>query len=249
VPEDSLKEYLGKWDDPPYTGGKGYTPTFAPRATYAAMVTRMDRDIGSLIDKLKELKLDEKTIIIFSSDNGPLYDKLGGTDCDFFNSNGGLRGRKGGMYEGGIRVPCIVSAPGITRPGSESSRVSGFEDWLPTILELIGAKAPRNVDGISLVPTLKGEKQEERPFLYRESPGYGGQQMIRVGDWKALRQNLVGKGKEIKIKTELYHMKDDPTESKDLAAKEPEILAKLEKLMKDQHTVNPNFPIPVLDGK
>jgi arylsulfatase A len=245
VPEEAVKEYSGKWDDPPYPGGKSYTPTFEPRATYAGMVTRMDRDIGRLMERIREYGLDRKTIFVFSSDNGPLFDKLGGTDCEFFNSHGGLRGRKGSMYEGGIRVPCIVCVPGVVKPGTESDRVTGFEDWMPTLLELCGAKAPSGIDGISFVPTLRGEKQPEREFLYRESPGYGGQQTVRVGRWKAVRQNL--NGKKGTPKTELYDLDADPTESRDVSATQPEVLARLEKVMKEQHRRSEAFPIELLD--
>ena len=247
VPPDSLKEYAGKWDDPPYPGGKGYTPTFNPRATYAAMVTRMDRDIGRLVAHLTKLGLEKNTVIVFTSDNGPLYGNLGGTDCEFFNSHGGLRGRKGSLYEGGFREPGIVWWPGKIAPGV-SDRVTGFEDWMPTILELTGgANTPKGLDGISFAPTLLGQKQELRAFLYREFPGYGGQQMVMVGKWKAVRQKLKPLAKNATPKTELYDLSADPTEATDVAAKHPAELAKLEKLMAEQHTPNPEFPIKVLD--
>lgn len=247
VPEDSLKEYAGKWDDPPYPGGKGYTPTFQPRATYAAMVTRMDRDIGRLVDHLTKLGLEKNTVIVFTSDNGPLYDKLGGTDCDFFDSHGGLRGRKGSLYEGGVRVPGIVWWPGKFTP-AVSERVVGFEDWLPTILDLTGGtNTPKGLDGISFAPTLRGEKQDERPFLYREFPGYTGQQMAMAGKWKAVRQTLNPLPKDGKPVTELYDLTADPKEATDVAAKHPDVLATLEKLMGEQHAPNPVFPIKVLD--
>jgi arylsulfatase len=131
-----------------------------------------------------DLGLSDRTIFVFSSDNGPLYDQLGGTDCEFFNSNGGLNGRKGSVYEGGTLVPTIVRWKGRVQPDVASDRVSGFEDWLPTLPELTGASslAPA-ADGISFAPTLLGLRQEERPFLYREFPAYGGQQCIRIGDW------------------------------------------------------------------
>ncbi len=192
VPDDSLKQYEGVFPETPYPGGKGYLPNRTPRATYAAMITRMDTEVGRLMALVKELGLDEKTMVIFTSDNGPLYEQLGGTDTDFFASAGNFRGRKGSYYEGGFRVPCIVRWPGKIAAGTTSDHVSGFEDWLPTILELAGAKdaIPAGTDGVSLAPALLGQKQEPRPFLYRESPGYGGQQAVRVGDWKLVRQNL-----------------------------------------------------------
>jgi arylsulfatase A-like enzyme len=247
VPQDSLKEYAGKWDDPPYTGSKSYLPHFQPRAAYAAMVTRMDREIGRLMARINELGLDRKTIFVFSSDNGPLYDHLGGTDCEFFNSHGGLRGRKGSLYEGGVRVPCIVRWPGVIAAGKESDRVTGFEDWMPTLLELTGAQLPKGLDGISFAPTLRGAKQDERPFLYREFPGYGGQQSVRVGNWKAVRQKLNPLPATGSPKTELYDMANDGTESHDVAEKHADVVARLEELMRQQHTPNKEFPIRVLD--
>ena len=167
VPEDSLAEYRGRFDDQPYDGSRGYLPHQYPRAAYAAMVTRMDREIGRLMDLVKELGLDGNTLFIFSSDNGPLYNRLGGTDCEFFNSHGGLRGRKGSLYEGGFRVPTLVRWAGRIKGGTTSDYVSGFEDWIPTLLELIGAKAatPAGLDGVSLAPILLGRKQDPRPFL------------------------------------------------------------------------------------
>ena len=156
------------------------------------MIVRMDREIGRLLDLLQQLGLDERTIVVFTSDNGPLYDELGGTDTDFFESAGDLRGRKGSVYEGGVRVPCLVRWKGRIKAGAESDRVTGFEDWLPTLLELAGAPSaiPEGTDGTSFAPTLLGKKQAPREFLYRETPGYGGQQSVRVGDWKAVRQRL-----------------------------------------------------------
>ena len=206
VPEDSLAEYRGRWPDPPYRGDKSYLPHPSPRAAYAAMVTRMDREVGRILDLVRELGLDERTIVVFTSDNGPTYDRLGGSDSEFFRSAGPFRGLKGSLYEGGVRVPAIVRWPGRVPAGMVSERVTGFEDWLPTLLELAGAKeaTPRETDGISFAPTLLGRAQEPRPFLYREFAGYGGQQSVRVGDWKGVRQGL---GKPGPLRLELYDLK------------------------------------------
>ena len=256
VPDDSLQQYVGLWDDPPYKGGNGYLPHFSPRAAYAAMITRMDREIGRILALVEELGLDENTIFVFSSDNGPLngvHAHLAGTDCDFFNSNGGLRDGKGTLYEGGFRVPGIVRWKGHIRPGTVSDRVTGFEDWLPTLLELANLKdrIPEDIDGISFAPTLLGEKQPERPFLYREFPAYGGQQCIRVGDWKVVRQNLLGGKKSAaqgkKPTLELYNIAADPREEHDVAAEHPDIVARLTRLMSQQHTPSKQFPFPALD--
>ena len=257
VPDDSLEEYVGKWDDPPYPGGKGYLPHFKPKAAYAAMITRMDRDIGRAMDLVAELGLDEETIFVFTSDNGPLHgthEGLGGTDSLFFNSHGGLRDGKGAIYEGGVRVPCVVRWKGKVKAGTVSDRVTGFEDWMPTLVELAGGdlkkEVPEGTDGISFAPTLLGKEQPARDFLYREFAGYEGQQAAWSGDWKAVRRNLSpGKGKEPVVKTELYHLKIDATESTDVAKEHPEVLAELEKIMEREHVTSPHFPIQALDGK
>lgn len=253
VPEDSLKEYQNAFEEEPYVGGRGYLPHRTPRAAYAAMITRLDREIGRVMRLIHELGLDARTLFVFSSDNGPLYDRLGGTDTEFFNSAAGLRGRKGSLYEGGIRVPLIVRWSGMVRPGVVSDRVTGFEDWLPTLLELSGASAkiPGDVDGVSFAATLRGEEQAARPFLYREFPGYGGQQMVRVGDWKAVRQRLrpaaAKKSPEGAGRIELYDLRGDPSEERDVAADHPELVRKLAAIMREQHVASPEFPIPALD--
>jgi len=252
VPEDSLAEYRGKFDDAPYTGTNGYLPHFTPRAAYAAMITRMDRDIGRIMSLVRELGLDEKTIFVFTSDNGPLYNRLGGTDTEFFNSASGLRGRKGALYEGGIRVPLIVRWKGRIAANSVSERVTGFEDWLPTLMELLGETktVPRDVDGLSFAPTLLGRRQEPRAFLYREFPAYNGWQSVRIGDWKGVRHPINPRGRNApqpKLAIELYDLKSDPNETTDVAARHPEIVARMEKVMAEQHTASELFPFPVLD--
>ncbi|MCA9147619.1 MAG: sulfatase-like hydrolase/transferase, partial [Planctomycetales bacterium] len=167
---------------------------------------------------LDELQLSDHTLVVFSSDNGTTHlDQE--VDFTFFKSVGELRGLKGSLYEGGVRVPTLARWPGHIKAGSESSRVSGFEDWLPTIMEVVGGadRVPKDVDGISLLPTLLGKDQPERPFLYREFGGYGGQQTIRVGKWKAVRQNL----RKGTVRTELYDMESDVGEQHDVAAEHP----------------------------
>ena len=252
VPDDSLAEYRGKFPEAPYPGGRGYLPHPTPRAAYAAMITRLDREIGRLMDLVHELGLDQQTIFIFTSDNGPLYDELGGTDTDFFDSARGLRGRKGSLYEGGVRVPLLVRWPGHIAPGTTSPRVTGFEDWLPTFLDLAGAAqdTPKHIDGFSFAPDLLGKKHAARSFLYREFPSYGGQQSVRVGDWKAVRQKLLPRGAKApapNLHIELYDLTSDPNETTDVAAQHPELAAKMEKLLRDQHTASKEFPFPALD--
>lgn len=254
VPDDSLKEFEGKFPEEPYDGSRGYLPHRTPRAAYAAMITRMDHEVGKLLNLLKELGLEDNTIVVFTSDNGPLYDKLGGTDTDFFDSAHGLRGRKGSFYEGGFREPCVVRWPGKIKAGTVSDRVTGFEDWLPTLVELIGSKdaTPEGRDGISFAATLLGEKQESRPFLYRESPGYGGQQSVRIGDWKGIRTNLSPRPKAKDQKAgeiELYDLATDAAETKNVAADHPDVVAKIATIMKEQHVPTKLWPLRAIDGQ
>ncbi|MEZ6125112.1 MAG: arylsulfatase [Planctomycetaceae bacterium] len=248
VPDEDLKPYqqLG-WTDPPFTkeAGYGYTPHFTPRAAYAAMISRMDRYIGNILALLDELKLSENTIVVFSSDNGTTHlDQE--VDFTFFKSVGELRGLKGSLYEGGVRVPTLVRWPGHVAAGSSSDFVSGFEDWLPTFLSAVGAadSIPGDCDGINLLPMLEGKSQQARPFLYREFGGYGGQQSVRKGDWKAVRQNLQKGG----IKTELYNIADDVSETTDVAQQHPDIVKELEQLMAEQHVKSDLFQLRAIDG-
>ena len=249
VPEDSLREYAGSFPETPYRGDQSYLPHRTPHAAYAAMISRMDQEIGRVVALVDELGLREDTLIVFTSDNGPLWDRTGGTDTAFFNSNAGLRGRKGSLYEGGVRVPGIVAWPGHIHPRTESRRRIGFEDWLPTLMELAGwrDKIPKGLDGVSFAPTLLGRHQSERGFLYREFPAYGGQQAVWVGPWKAVRQKLTVKNEPVVLRTELYHLEDDPQETHDVAAEHPRRLAALERLLAREHVPSRDFPIPILD--
>lgn len=248
VPDEDLKPYLELgWKDPPFTRGKGYgyTPHFTPRAAYAAMITRLDRYVGNIVRELEKQGVRDNTMIVFTSDNGTTHLGLE-VDYNFFESVGELRGLKGSLYEGGVRVPTLVNWPGRVAAGSTSDRISGFEDWMPTLLDIAGAgvQAPDDTDGISLAPTLFGKQQKPRPFLYREFAGYGGQQSIRAGDWKAIRQNMA-KGQ---LKTELYNLHDDIGETKDVASDNPEVVARLENLMKQEHVPSEMFPLRAIDG-
>lgn len=256
VPDDTLNEYVGQWDDPPYEGGKGYLPHPTPRAAYAAMVTRMDRDVGRMMDLIDELKLTENTIFVFTSDNGPTYDRLGGSDSDFFESAGPLKGLKGSLYEGGIRVPMIVRWPNRVAAGTTSNRPTAFDDWLPTLLDLANStpSIPQNIDGVSFAPTLTGhpDKQQPREFLYWEFPSYGGQQAVRMGDWKGVRQNLLKKrkpGETVDMSVELYHLGDDIGEQKNVADAHPEIVEKMTRIMQEQHIPSTRFPFAPLDAE
>jgi arylsulfatase len=247
VPEDSLVEYRGKWDDPPYTGGKGYRPHPHPRAAYAAMVTRMDRTVGRIVELVDELGLGENTLIVFTSDNGATHGGVGGSDSEFFDSVGPLRGLKGSVYEGGIRVPFIARWTGKIKPSTTSDLPCAAYDLLPTFCDASGEAGPRRpseIDGISFLPTLLGRGEQRRhEFLYWEFPSYGGQQAVRMGDWKGVRQALA-KGT---IKTELYNLSKDISEHHDVAAEQPKIVAQIEKIMAQSHVPSNLFPLKALD--
>ena len=155
---------------------------------------------------------------------------------------------KGPVYEGGIRIPCVVAWKGHIEPGSTIDRVTGFEDWLPTLMELVGVQAPNGLDGISFAPTLLGKKQKEREFLYREFPSYGGQQALRMGEWKGVRQDLNRTGKQYNPDSfELYNLKTDPDESDDVADNYPDIVKQMQAIMKREHVKSELFPIRALD--
>lgn len=247
VPDEELQQYtdLG-WTDPPFTRSKGgYTPHFKPRAAYAAMISKLDQNVGKLLSLLHDLGLEENTVVVFTSDNGTTH--LGEeVDYEFFDSVGELRGLKGSLYEGGIRVPTIVRWPGKIPAGTTSDFVSGFEDWMPTLLDLIGERqaTPQGIDGISIASTLQGRKQVQRPYLYREFPGYGGQQFIRIGDMKAIRQGM-GRGN---LDIELYNIADDIGETKDLAAKYPDLVAEFAKKMLQVRSPSTEFPLIPIDA-
>ncbi len=246
VPDAELQPYSElKWLDPPFTAANGgYTPHFTPRAAYAAMISHLDSDVGAVMKQLKDLGLEDHTLVIFSSDNGTTHlDQE--VDYGYFDSVGELRGLKGSLYEGGVRVPTIVRWPSHVATGSTSDYVSGFEDWTPTIMHAIGAATaiPATIDGIDLLPMLTGKPQPLRPFLYREFPGYGGQQTIRVGDWKAVRQGMARGNLDV----ELYNIATDVGEQHNVAAEHPEIVEQLTKLMAKQHHPSELFPLRPFD--
>ena len=212
------------------------------------MITRMDMYIGRVLALLKELGLEKNTIVVFTSDNGTTHLKRE-VDYDFFASVKPLRGLKGSLYEGGLRVPLIVRWPGRIKANTTSNLITGLEDWLPTLLDLAGAKAPipRGVDGISIAPTLKGHRQRPREFLYREFSGYGGQQAVWMGRWKGIRQKILRQNNPTPLKIELYDLESDISEARDVAVDHPEIVSRIRTLMQQQHQASRVFPIKPLD--
>ena len=250
IPDEELKPYLGKWNDPPFTRetGYGYTPHFTPRAAYAAMISRLDGDVGRIMAQLERLGLDDSTLVMFSSDNGTTHlDQE--VDYKFFDSVGPLRGLKGSLYEGGIRVPMIARWKGKIKPSTTTNLPSAFCDVMPTLAEVAGAEVPAGIDGISFLPTLLGqpEKQKKHDFLYWEFTGYGGQQAVRMGPWKAVRQNMLRKNNPDPLKIELFNLAEDVGEQHDLAAEKPEIVKKARDLMSREHTPSQIFKMPPLD--
>jgi arylsulfatase len=257
VPEDSLSEYDGVFpDDPPAAAQGSYVACERPRATYAAMVTRLDRSVGRVLALLKELGLDDDTIVFFTSDNGGAFGqvtqgdfefrpgRLGGTDYVFFNSTGPFRAFKGSVYEGGLRVPFIARWPGKIKPGAVSDLPAALYDVLPTLAQIAGAQPPRDTDGLSLLPALSGRgRQRKHEFLFWDFNGYGGQQALRLGDWKGVRRNI----NQGKTQIELYNLKNDVGEKRDLAAQQPALVKRLERLMAEQHRPSELFPFKALD--
>jgi len=207
---------------------------------YAAMISRLDRDVGSILEKLKTSGLSKKTIIIFTSDNGPHSE--GGYNPDYFNSNGPLRGIKRDLYEGGIRVPMIAWWPGKIPADTISSHVSAFWDIMPTLAEITGAALPKKIDGMSMLSELLGKSstQKDHEYLYWEFHEQGGKQALRKNDWKAIRLNV---RLFPNAEPQLYNLGKDPGETTDLADEYPEMTAEIKKLMTSARTESEEFPL------
>ena len=190
VPEDSLAEYRGRWPETPVTTSKHYANHPTPRAAYAAMITRMDRDIGRLMEQLKELGLDDNTLVFFGSDNGAVF-PLTGTDPEFFRSNGNLRGYKQDLYEGASARRFIARWPGRIKPGTTSDYIGAIGTCCPRCARSPARTAPADIDGLSIAPTLLGQPgQKQHEYLYWEYQSAGRAQAVRFGDWKAVRNNV-----------------------------------------------------------
>jgi len=241
VPDEALAIYKDKFEEVPYLGEGGYLPHPTPKSVYAAMITHMDGHVGQILDLLEELKLEENTVVMFSSDNGATF--LPQVDTEFFNSHGGLRGHKGNLFEGGIRVPFIARWPRKIGEGTISNHIGGFQDILPTILDIAGVEVPEDIDGISILNELTGrDGQTDHVYLYWEYRSGGGWQAVRSDNWKALR-------KEINTKPdapiELYNLENDFSEKFDVAAKHPEIVDKMKKIMINAREPSEYFPMAI----
>jgi arylsulfatase A-like enzyme len=230
VPDAWRQKFVGKYDDKPAKGG-GYRDEDHPKATFVAMVSYLDDTVGQVLDKLREKGLAENTLVIFSSDNGPMSE--GGWTREHFDSNGPLRGGKRDMYEGGIRVPTIAWWPGTVAAGSSSDHVSGFWDYMPTACELAGVEGPERTDGISLVPTLTGQgQQQQHEYCYWEFYEQGGKQAVRAGKWKGIR---LGVNQDRNAPLELYDLAADLGETQNIADRHPEVVAQLAAMMEEAH--------------
>jgi arylsulfatase A len=238
VPEDSFAEYRGKFPEKAFSRPKSrYADQPEMRAAYAAMITRLDREVGRIVDLVRNLGQEQNTLFLFTSDNGAAGGIIGE---DYFNSSGGFRGHKQNLYEGGIRTPMIARWSGRVAAGATSSLPWSFCDMLPTLAEIAGVRAPRGIDGVSMAPTLLGRSQRRKPdWLYWELPRWIPKesrfaneipmQAARHGDWKVVRPNP---GAPL----ELYNLSTDRQERADLARSEPRILARMQAFLKSART-------------
>ncbi len=250
-PRESVEKFPENWDDVPFRGETGYLPHPRPRAGYAAMISDLDGYVGRVMAALAQAGVAENTLVIFTSDNGTTHPRpqskrfhVGGVDAAFFNSTGGLRGYKGSVYEGGIRVPMIARLPGRIERGAVSEMPSYFPDWFPTLCEAAGLAQPSGLDGESLWPVLTGSGKEtarSTPMLW-VFPEYEGQVAIRMGDLKLVRQ---------KLKTsapgpwEVYDLAADFAETKDLAASHADLIRQAEAVLRREVSENARFPVPI----
>jgi len=244
-PHDWVNHYPEEWDEQPYLGGRGYVPHPRPRAGYAAMISDLDEHVGTIVALIEELGLGEDTLIVFTSDNGPTHD-VGGVDTTFFESAGPLRGLKGSVYEGGIRIPMIARWTGTIEPGTTTDHQTCFQDLMATMADLTGRQAPADCDGISYLPTLMGQgEQVVHEYLVWEFHGYNGQKAVRIGDWKAVMTRIHRGNNEI----ELYNLAEDLGEENNVAGQHPDLVAQAREIFETDRTPNANFPMPAFDGE
>ena len=237
VPQKELMDFAGKPEmevEKPYAGcdegeyykNGGYGSQSYTHAAFATMVSILDKQVGEICATLDSLGIADNTIIVFTSDNGPHFE--GGADPDFFDGNGEFRGYKRDLYEGGIRVPMIIKWNDVVERNSRSNHMSAFWDFLPTMVDIIGAELPENIDGISFLPELTGRgEQKEHDYLYWEFHENNGRQAVRQGDWKAVKYDVHNDGK-----IELYDLSVDAAEEYDVSEMYPEKVAEMDSLMK-----------------
>ncbi len=206
---------------------------------YAAMVSRLDKDVGSIVEKVKSLGLQNNTLIIFTSDNGPMAESIEGI-TKLLNSNGDLRGGKRDMYEGGIRVPFIASWPNHIKQGTVSDELTAFWDFLPTVGDLVSIKIPSEANGISYLPTLLGKPQPEHKYLYWEFPAPNDYKIaVRAGKWKGIKSYAK---EDASVQWELYDLSEDAGETKNRADQQPEVISQMNEIINESHTYSSLFP-------
>lgn len=228
--------YEGYDDGPNYRQGP-YESQEESHAAFAAMVNVLDDQVGEIVNKLKELGLAENTLVVFSSDNGPHQE--GGADPEYFDSNGPLRGFKRDLYEGGIRVPTIAWWPGKIQAGRTTDHISAFWDLYPTFAEVAGIAVEKEVDGLSLLPTLLDEEdQQQHEYLYWEFHEKGGRVAVRKGDWKAVRYDVL---KNPDGPLELYNLAEDISEENDIASEHPGVVAEMNEILQEARTPSEVF--------
>lgn len=236
-PKEWVDRYPADWDKEPYRGDKDYLPHSRPRAAYAATISFLDHNVGLLLDRLKAAGLENNTLVVFTSDNGTTHD-VGGVDHAFFNSVSDLRGLKGQMYEGGIRVPFIASWPGRIPAGKVIDQPGYHADIMPTLCALTGSEAGRPY-GDNLLPVLTGETAAlatRRPMVWCTG-GYTGQAAVRIGDMKAIRRNLYTNP----TPWEVYNLAADRAETKDLAASRADVVTAAEDVLRREYQPAPEF--------
>lgn len=232
APEEAVNEYVGQFEGKPYLGEKSYASTPYPRATYAAMITYMDKQVGALMQLLKDLKIDDNTIVMFSSDNGATFN--GGVEAAYFRSVANLRGLKMDVYEGGIREPMIARWPQKIPANQVTDHVSVQYDVMATLADIAGYPKPIDTDGLSFLPTLLGQKtkQKQHAYLYWEYPEKGGQLAIRMGNWKGVKTEV---RKNRKGPWELYDLSKDESETTNVAAQHPELIREFDEIVEREH--------------
>jgi len=244
VPRDSVyQRYVKLFNEQPLPAPTGpikgrFEPY--PHAAFAAMVSRLDRYVGEIYRYVQQNGLADNTLILFTSDNGPHRED--GGDPKFFNGSGGFRGIKRDMYEGGIRVPFIANWKGIIKAGVTNDQPAAWWDLFPTFQQLANIMVWKNIDGISIVPTLTGQPQQSHEYFYWEFHEQGGKQAVRWGNWKGVRLNI-STVKEGPI--ELYDLKNDPAEQKNVAAEHPDVVKQIATYMQQAHVSDPNWPVLV----
>jgi len=239
VPAEYSDPFRSKFPEFEDTIGKYKGPTVKnPAAAFAGMMVKMDEDVGRVVDLLRELQIDDKTLVVFTSDNGPHME--GGHQPEYFDSNGPVSGHKRDLTDGGIRVPMIAYWPGKIAAGSTSDLISAHWDVLPTFCELAGVEIPKNVDGISFAPTLLGQgEQRQHEYLYWEFHERGGKRAVRMGPWKAVQIKM---NNDPDAPIAIYNIEKDIDESDDLAAQNPQLVAKAKALFDEAHTPSEEFP-------